>query len=316
MEIKLTWDNPNTLYDGTYVYRSEEPFSVNNLPPAIADLPNGVTEYVDSDVVRGTKYYYRFGVYRGEDIAVSGQKEVWALPYTGPGPQQLQGGDWMTGYFGEVPAAELFTASELALLVGLTAGNAVNAGSPWLKFIDQGKVLFIPKQKLREGVTWNDIYEAGCVYGTDDEGKVPGANPTNQRKVVTKNGNSFLVRLMSGLGENVGEIADVDLAYPDYTGESEWDRLFARCLHYVSVTQVGENFDDIQFSELTTTGAAQQYTWCQESAPSGSGNRIMRGGHQAANHYSQIYFVPPGNYHAAYGWRPVLEFIPNDTFGE
>lgn len=298
MEIKLTWDNPNTLYDGTYVYRSEEPLDVNNLPPAIADLPNGVTEYVDRDVVRGTKYYYRFGVYRGDDITVSGQKEVWALPYTGPGPQSLIAGDWETGYFGEVTAPELFTGEELAAMVGLQVGTLINNASSWFKFADKGKILYISKLPIRRSISWMDLFDLDCVYGTDELGK----------KVITKNRDDFIVRLMRGLGEGVTE-GNVDMnPFPDFTGNSEWDRLFARCLYRVSDTQRGENFSDNQMASVIA-GNNGQYTLCQEDSINDPAKVIVRGRANEADYNSFISQVQRDLRDASHGWRPVLEYI-------
>jgi hypothetical protein len=61
---------------------------------------------------------------------------------------------------------------------------------------------------LASGVPWNDVYNAGLVYGTNDNGKYPSSTPTNQFNPVTKKEGeriwTFIPRLPTG--------ADIDPA--------------------------------------------------------------------------------------------------------
>src|SRR6056297_853572 len=52
-----------------------------------------------------------------------------------PGPKFLLEGDMNYGFFGFVPAKELFTGTELASEIGLTDGTAQNSDSHWIKYI-------------------------------------------------------------------------------------------------------------------------------------------------------------------------------------
>ena len=77
------------------------------------------------------------------------------------------------GYFGIVPSADFITGDALASALGITAGSSINSDTPWLKLIKKGKVLFHPLLPLRHSITHNDIYNAGAVYGSGDEGTLP-----------------------------------------------------------------------------------------------------------------------------------------------
>jgi len=91
-----------------------------------------------------------------------------------PGSKYLLAGARDTfGYFGIVPSTDFITGDALASLLGITAGSSINSDTPWIKLIKKGKVLFYPLKPLRHSITHNDIYEAGAVYGTGNEGTLP-----------------------------------------------------------------------------------------------------------------------------------------------
>ena len=115
-------------------------------------------------------------------------------PDSGPGSKVLQYGDENLGYFGKIAAEDFFTQTELATATGMFAGALEVEYPEWIKCFINGKVLFIPSQPIRTGLCWNDLYSAGVVYGTDDNGKYPGSPAVNQFKLVTKRGYAFKVR--------------------------------------------------------------------------------------------------------------------------
>ncbi len=53
------------------------------------------------------------------------------------------------------------------------AGTNEYGDPPWMKFSWDGKILFVPLKPLSRSISWNAIYEAGCVYGSGDEGTLP-----------------------------------------------------------------------------------------------------------------------------------------------
>ena len=101
-------------------------------------------------------------------------------------------------YYGEVSASDFFTGDELSTLLGVTQGELQNSNTDWFKFGLHGGIIFIPKQSIRHTITWDHLYSRGLVYGTDDNGITPTGTPTNQLRIVTKNGFKYKVRLIRG----------------------------------------------------------------------------------------------------------------------
>lgn len=144
----------------------------------------------------------------------------------GPGSPTLQFGDSTLGYYGEVTAAELFTTAELSTAIGYSGGNVTTAAPGWIKMMVDGKTLFFPKKALKTGVMWNDLYNAGAVYGINGIGNYPVGAGVLQTKTVQKDAYTYKVRL--------GSMANVDPATspspntpisPSFLA-SEWGRIF------------------------------------------------------------------------------------------
>jgi hypothetical protein len=142
---------------------------------------------------------------------------------TGPGPTMLLAGDEQSGYFGVVPAAEMFTAQELVNAILEGTGLSANVGTAsydWMKFFYKGKVLFIPKRPL-VGTSWDNYYKAGSAYGSDDPNGplYPGSDgvAVQQNKIIAKRSGDksyyFHHRLPRG-AENI--IGSSSLAGEDY----------------------------------------------------------------------------------------------------
>ena len=244
----------------------------------------------------------------------------------GPGPQELQGGDMQSGYFGEVSAGEFYSGNRLALELGVTEGTLQNSDAGWLKFASKGKVLFIPKQTFMYGVSWDHLYSRGIVYGTDDAGKAPRGTPTNQLTTVEHGGNRFIVRLATAASADpfpdsdslflTDEMVDMDIG-----AGSEWNTLIYRVCADVPTAdgadgmrkaghggpQVGDNWAEFSGAELNITSGDGSYTWGQEQSEVTSTGRVVRGYHNVAH------FVRDGaNVVSSYlGWRPVLELVPS-----
>ena len=194
--------------------------------------------------------------------------------YRGVGNVELIGGDTSAGFFGEVPASELFTGTELSGLIGLSAGTNVNSNEPWLKFIIDGEIIYVAKKHYKNSVSWNHINAANAVY--DDE----------TSKIVSKDGNDYRVTLIRGANTDPsGASGPHDL--------SEWDRL----MYKVSVNDPeGTPWASYTDIELDITGA---YTWCQETSTT---NRVVRG------YASLVYFYAPAPayFTSSSRWRPAL----------
>jgi hypothetical protein len=221
--------------------------------------------------------------------------------YTGPGPDQLIAGTVEAGYFGEVADKDLITTAALSQLVGMNSGTLTANNSTWLKFMHNRKTLFVPKLPARYAVSWDMLYEAGLVYGIDGPGPYVGSNgPVNQNKVIVIGGNAFVVRLMKG--------GDVN---PATKPGGEFNDLMLKL--WVS-DPTGGNWDNQEAAALGLSGTGG-LNWMQESPASNvnavGGFRIFRSGQ------TQLTDVSASSVSSAsgsFGWRPVLELIPNDLY--
>lgn len=136
---------------------------------------------------------------------LQGGKTQSVLPWSGPGNKTLKFGTEELGYFGTVTDDELFTTNEVLEFTGITAGNTITSGTFfWFKFILKGRIIYIRSLQMKTTVTWADLYNAGLVYGTADDGLFPLSPPVKQLKWKIKEEGAvkwFLkARTMTGMG--------------------------------------------------------------------------------------------------------------------
>lgn len=115
-------------------------------------------------------------------------------PNSGPGPIMLEFGDEELGYFGTLTSAEMFTTTELSTHLDLGGSSYIDTPD-WIKCFVNGRVLFTPTQRLKAGLSWNDLYKAGAIYGDDTNGSYPAATPIKQNAVITKGSYAFRIRV-------------------------------------------------------------------------------------------------------------------------
>jgi hypothetical protein len=141
------------------------------------------------------------------------QKGLPTIPGSGPGPSTLikYDADTDTGYFGSLGSTAFFSYSDVIAaaktpLPGVAANQT--AANYWMKLYSKGKVLYMPRNIIRTGTTWADIYRAGMVYGIDGPGIYnPATGPVNQltKMVLTSADQTkfvFIVRMISGYADN------------------------------------------------------------------------------------------------------------------
>lgn len=100
-----------------------------------------------------------------------------------PGGKHLVAGNKNVGFYGFVKPSEFktfngdetkpFNGNNLASAIGIAGGTPLFSDTQWLKFSYRGKVQFIPMKPLRYGVSWDEIYRRGAVYGTNTIGSLP-----------------------------------------------------------------------------------------------------------------------------------------------
>jgi hypothetical protein len=192
-----------------------------------------------------------------------------------PGPIYLSHGNMDTGYLGRY--AGIFTGNQLASAAGVSRGSSLfygNSNIEWLKFAFEGKILFVAQKPIRYGLSWDDLNNAGCVYGT---------------KQITKDGITYkcrLLRIRNGdPGTDWGREKDLIWAV-NKDRVPNWDNL---------------SDDALYFSQPGLPNGGRSYA--QETSADGA--RMCYG-------YDHPMFgvnVDKDDRGAWFGWRPVLEVV-------
>ena len=191
-----------------------------------------------------------------------------------------------TGYMGYIPADDFITSDELTDLLDFRDGVDQNSDAGWLKFYvgptaacnstpGTSKCIFIAKQSLKNNISWDQIDNAGLVYGT------------TSRTVL---GQSYNIRIMTGGEASPG------------TG-SEWNELIYRV--HAKQPESKSNWETFNTIETNITSGEGRYTWCQETPSSKPTERVYRGGSGLANWGANTSPITGANG----GWRPVLELV-------
>ena len=300
MPIKIDWTDPNTADDYT-IYRSASPIADGALPASLAVLPGGTLTYTDDTAVRNQLYYYRVASRKGTDVALTPNKALAYMPYTGPGPQVLLRGDWSFGYFGKMSMSDLFSTQECKNYVGNFATSAVentDVSLGWLKFVYKGKILFIASQALYGTVTWEQLYRAGVIYGNFPSADwAPYAKTTfgtiPQAKVVTKGDHSFVMRVPTSRGV----MSSTSATPADQVG-GEYDLIlpYAFQVRAFPDTLGIKQVDDLINGSFVTFSTDLQTSFC-----------INRGSGQ--NPDALNVSLGAGLSHGLHGWRPLFELV-------
>lgn len=229
-------------------------------------------------------------------------------PNSGPGPKSLAGGNEQAGYFGTLTQNQLFTPTELFSLLGIPAlGPSVDASLIWCKFFYKGKIVYIPTRPIHDGslqpFSWEDLYQLGLVYGTDDNGTFPypAASPVNQRVTFSKT----LESKTAGFWPRLSAAYDtdpIDSATATASGKGELAELLS------NVYQLGFRFgtgkwDSLPTSSLETVNSAMMKTSV------GTGTGLMFGSTGGAK--GQMSYGSSGKSvrQASWCWWPVLQYI-------
>lgn len=210
MAIKLKWVNPNAAATVVEIYRGDAPLDRAALTGIQVTLSAGETSWIDATAVYDRVYYYVFVTKRGVDRVVGPNIKVEATERRGAGPNTLKYGNDVLGYYGKLLNSEFFSQSHiLAAAKNLT--NLPNTGlTPnWHKFSRNGKTLYVPEVGFG-AATWNDLYNAGLVYGVDGPGPQRGAlAAVNQKTVLSLNGDEYMIRLPLGYSNSPGDVVDL-----------------------------------------------------------------------------------------------------------
>jgi len=250
-----------------------------------------------------------------ETLLSTGGKAIY-IGNSGPGPKTLVAGDANMGWFGEVTDTQLFGISQVTAAGSMYQGDDNTALTPgsmhWLKFIWNGKIIYIAKRPFRQNVSWADLYAAGLVYGTRDTGKYPLATPKHQFIQMPKyEGEKLWVlkpRLVTGYSADPVAPANVG------TYGGEWSQLLGRCSvatdggitpKFATMTYNALGWTQSSPDSLTMETLSTNVNQCNVRGDGGSG-QIM-GAYRTILKTDRVSGASGGHY-----WRPVLELIPDD----
>lgn len=221
-----------------------------------------------------------------------------------------------TGFFGEVPAATLFTGPQIASQIGLTAGTAQHNNEPWLKFYvgsnakcnrNEGTpyILYIAKKPYRNNISWDQINARGAVYW--------GAGAT-----VQKAGHTLDVGLLFGANAdpanstNAAPLSTANSCAANHGEGSHWNDLIYRVMAEVPTCpspdtyhggpQIGANWASYQNTDLIIASGDGRYTWCQETSAITGTHRVIRG----SSRLSHLSWFTSSLANSNTGFRPAL----------
>lgn len=308
MYNKLTWTNPNGATAITVnIYRGTSPLDRSNLSGPLVSLTSGETTYTDTTVLRGTTYYYVFETISATDRTVSQNFQIVTVPRRGAGPNTLLAGDYNYGYFGSIASASFINANALKAAVGFPAPVITAVSPKWHKYARNGKVLFVPETALTANtVTWQQLYTAGLVFGSGDNGPYNGGSNVLQNAQVTIGADTYRVRIMRGYNDDYNTYPPATLvSEPVETFTCEWDDLIYPLSFYVPAVQRMANRANLTLAQM---GLSSVSVLVQEKTVSGASTNILYRGSGAAAR-TGITQRGQSTYSTAGVWWPVLELI-------
>ncbi|EBX6605129.1 hypothetical protein DS160_25175 [Salmonella enterica subsp. enterica serovar Enteritidis] len=206
MALKLKWKNPNKVPTTIDIYRSDT-HDVSLTTPLVT-LSEGETEWVDTTALFGKTYYYVWVVNTDNDQVVSQPQKIEVADRHGPGPNTLLHGNENYGFFGTVSSADFVNSGVITDALKSVSGIGTAVVYPtWFKYIRKGKVLFVPSTRFTD-TTWNSLYNAGAVFGTDGFGPPEFGGSVNQFTTFEFKGDLFLIRLPKGIPDGL-TVSDV-----------------------------------------------------------------------------------------------------------
>lgn len=223
---------------------------------------------------------------------------------TGPGPQDLvksykASADKVTGYYGTLLSTEFITYDQLKTDLKVSGTLMTDVG--WMKLHIDGKVLFVPRRCICNGVSWDGIYYYGLMYGIDGNGITYNTvTPRNQLVIKTIQGYNFKVRCFVGANANPTYITNSGDTDSSLTKGCEYDRLMLNMDGMTSANQEGPKFANVF---VGSNDPVMQHV-ANYSSSVFSNNRYTisrRGGFATA--------FNSGGASTGWGWLPVLELV-------
>jgi len=201
-------------------------------------------------------------------------------PNSGPGAIELIAGDDSVGWLGEVTTGSLITGAALISRLGGGLGTGVNSSSPWLKFVHNGKVLFVASRPYSRQVSWSMLNSKDILTGA---------------RTLVIGEHTYKVRVLTGGNANPASVAG-----------GEWDALMyavseGRPSEYVGLKAA--NYSDSALGVGTSSNPIR--TICMETMANNAANGLNRG-RVGVQWFGGLVKSDDGT--LVY-WRPVLELV-------
>lgn len=322
MGNKLSWVNNNAQPTNVEIYRSLSKLDTANLTNPLVTLTNGETTWEDTGVLYGVTYNYVIQMVSkdGTQKAPTRNIVMQAGLGRGIGPNILQQGDERLGYFGAIAVADFIPTATLAASQAGSGGLSFAAAiTQWHKFVRRGKILYVPNGYGSAAYTYTQLYQAGWVFGTDDNGPTDGqvTTPQNQRRIVNYRGDKYFLRLARGYADADSSSAQYDLSNVNQqnhdtlatTPECEFNDLFYPMVQNTPIKQRLFNVDTVVATTFAV--ATSRVIMCQESSVA-KGNmlsRVSSSGLTGRDIMTAIQAVPITRTAATCLWYPVLELL-------
>lgn len=206
MAFTLRWTNNNPTGSVVTVYRDTKAIVLTALPAPLATLSNGEQQYTDTTATIGTTYFYLLAVTVNGKTLYGPARTATVFNRRGVGSMTLAVGNEDIGYIGTPDFAERFTYADLPsgfqALTGLSTAVQIAVGKVML----DGKVFYVfPNFRVTSNLfTWDQIYNAGLMYGVDGPGPDGGRGnlaPVDQGGLFDFQGDTYRIRCMRGLSD-------------------------------------------------------------------------------------------------------------------
>ena len=202
-------------------------------------------------------------------------------------------------FLGEVPSDEFIDGKSLANHIGLTEGRLCNVVAPWLKFILDGNIIYVPMKPLMHSVSWNAINKCGAAF-------------ENEGATINVGGENYDITLLRGVNRNCiisGRYYGWDM---DFTHTSEWNRLMYPIHSGIHTDNDNPSNPSVPYAQWATysdddltvyhgTGNGT-VTWVQEAQNTDTTFRFFRG----CNGVTYVVRNTTTNANSYNGWRPSL----------
>lgn len=216
-------------------------------------------------------------------------------------------------FLGEVSSSEFINGEVLANHIGLTEGVLYNVDTPWLKFLLDYEIIYVPMKPLMHSVSWEAIYQCGAVYESNDNGYNSCGEQRIQDANITIDGNVFDITLLHGA--NVNPTADNTGHDIHATHSSEWNRLIYPIHSGMHNSSGIPSIPSVPYAQWATYSDEELLvhrkfsdgfaSWTQETTENNSTTCLIRGllGVAFVNRAATTATI------SVLGWRPALRLI-------